>query len=60
MSKVWKMIKKMKGTYKESIKHIKKSDGNFAETPKDVANEIGNSFSKNSSPSNYTKTFQKT
>ena len=59
MSKVWKMIKKMKGTYKESIKHIKKPDGHFAETPKDVANEIGNSFSKNSSPTNYTKAFQK-
>lgn len=59
MSKIWKIIKKMKGTYKESVKHIEKSDGNFAETAKDVANEIGNAFSKNSSPSNYNKTFLK-
>ena len=59
MTKIWKMIKKMKGTYKESINHIKKHDGNFAESEKDVADEIGKTFSKNSSSSNYNQTFQK-
>ena len=59
MSKIWKMIKKMKGTFKEPIKHIKNPDGSFSESPKEVADEIGKTFSKNSNSSNYSKTFQK-
>merc|ERR1712240_466138 len=56
MSKIWKMIKKMKETYKEPIKHIEYPDGSFSESPKEVADEIGKTFSKNSN----SKTLQKT
>ena len=58
MSKIFKMVKKLKGTNKETIQQIKKLDDTFAETEKDVAEEIGKSFAKNSSSENYSKNFQ--
>ena len=58
ISKVFKMIKKFKGTYKEPLQHIKTEDS-FAETDKDVANEIASALSKNSSSQNYNKEFIK-
>ena len=51
------MIKKMKGTHSEPIKHILK-ENSFAETEKTVANEIASAFSKNSSSDNYKKEFK--
>ena len=60
MSKIWKMIKKLKGTNKETIKHITKEDGTMAETESDIANEIANSLSNNSSSKHYNNKFQKT
>ena len=58
MSKIFKMVKKLKGTNKETIQQVKKLDDTFAETEKDVAEEIGKSFAKNSSSENYSKKFQ--
>ena len=52
------MVKKLKGTHKESVKHITKEDGTFAETKSAIANEIAASLSKNSSSDNYSQTFQ--
>ena len=40
MSKIWRMIRKLKGTNKDSIKHITKEDGNIAETEKEIANKV--------------------
>ena len=58
MSKIWKMIKKLKGTNKESVKHILCEDGTYAETESAIANEIAASLSKNSSSDNYNQTFK--
>ena len=58
MNKVWKMIKKLKGTHKETFKHILREDGSFAETKTDIANEIATTLSKNSSSENYNKIFK--
>ena len=46
------MIKKIKGTYTESLKHIKIHDGDFAESEKDVADEIHHFKIKHSKNSN--------
>ena len=59
MKKIWKMIKKLKGTHKETIQHTVNSDGTTAETERDVANSIATCLSKNSSSKNYNNTFQK-
>ena len=59
MTKIWKMIKKLKGTYKETVKHITKEDGSTAETETEVANEIAKTIEKNSSSENYNNTFKK-
>ena len=59
MTKIWKMIKKLKGTYKETAKHITKEDGSTAETETEVANEIAKTIEKNSSSENYNNTFNK-
>ena len=57
MTKIWKMIKKLKGTYKETAQHITREDGTTAETETEVANEIAETIAKNSSSQNYNKTF---
>ena len=59
MTKIWKMIKKLNGTNKESVKHIQKEDGTIAETEKEIANEIAQTLSKNSSLENHNKNFLK-
>ena len=59
MTKIWSMVKKLKGTFKEPIRHVNKNDGSKAETEKDISNTIGKSFSQNSSSSNYDISFQK-
>ena len=58
ISKVFRMIKKFKGTLKEPIQHIK-STNNIAETNKSVADEIASAISKNSSTENYSNEFKK-
>ena len=57
MSKIWKMIKKLKGNNKESIKHITKENGTIAETEKEIANEIAKTLSDKSSNRNYNDKF---
>ena len=60
ITNIWKMIRKIKGNTKKSqIKQIKLADGTYAETTQDIANEIGKTFSKNSSSENYTDSFKK-
>ena len=59
MSNIWKMIRKLKGTNKDSIKHITKKDGTIAETEKEIANEIAKSLSEKSSNKNYHDKFKK-
>ena len=59
MSKIWKIVNKLKGTHKDSINHIVKEDGSVAETEKEVANEIADSLSKNCSSENYNENFKK-
>ena len=58
ISKVFQMIKKLKGTQREPIQHII-SGNNTSETEKLVANEIASTFAKNSSTENYNKEFKK-
>ena len=57
MLKKWKMIEKLKGTYKKTAQHITKEDGNTAETEMEVANEIAETIAKNSSSQNYNNTY---
>ena len=59
MHKVWKMVKKLKGTHRDTIKHTLKPDNSFAETEKTVANSIAFSLSENSSTENYNDKFKK-
>ena len=59
MGEIFKIIKKLKGTNKDTIQQIQKLDGSFAETERDVAEEIGKSFAKNSSSENYSRPFQR-
>ena len=59
MSKIWKIVNKLKGTQKDPFQQIKKLDGSFAESEGDVAEELAKSLSKNSSSSNYNSTFSK-
>ena len=58
ISKVFKMIKKLKGTLKEPIQQIS-TNSNIAESEKSVANEIASTLSTNSSTDNYNNTFKK-
>ena len=58
ISKVFKMIKKFNGTFKEPIQHISKNN-TFVETNKEIANEIASTLSKNSSSDNYNENFKK-
>ena len=59
MTKIWSMVKKLKGTFKEPITHVNKNDGSKAETEKDISNTIGESFSQNSNSSNFDISFKK-
>jgi len=59
MSKIWKMVNKLKGTDKSSIKHVKCPDGSTAETEKGIAEAIAQTLAKNSSSEHYTSKFQK-
>ena len=43
MSKIWKIIHKLKGTHKDPIQQIRKLDGSFAESEGDVAEELAKS-----------------
>ena len=55
-SKIFKIIKKLKGTLKDSIQHISYNNTNH-ETEKSVANAITSSLSTNSSANNYNNIF---
>ena len=57
MTKIWKIIRKLKGTDKDPIYHITKKDGTTAETEKEIANEIAKTLSEKSSNKNYTEKF---
>ena len=59
MHKVWKIVKKLKGTHTDSIKHVRKPDGSMAETEQDIANCIASTLSQNSSSQNYNTEFTK-
>ena len=59
MAKVWKMVKKLKGTAADnSIQHIKLPDGTTAETSTDISNSIADTLEQNSSTNNYSNTFK--
>ena len=56
---VWDMVRKIKGKTKGSkVNHLKKNN-NLITSKKDIANTLGESFSKNSSSENYTDEFQR-
>ena len=59
MTKIWKIIRKLKGIDTNPIKHITKKDGTTAETESEIANEIAKSLSEKSSNKNYTEKFKK-
>ena len=56
--KIYKLIKKLKGTKIDPIQHTIGPDGVVAETEKEVANTIAASFSKNSSSSFHNDEFK--
>ena len=59
-SKIWKMIKKIKGKDSPSgLKHLVRPDGTTAETEAEIANVLAESFASNSSTNNYTDKFKK-
>ena len=60
MSKVWKIVNKLRGTHAgDSIKHVNRPDNTVAESEVDVANTIATTLAQNSSTQNYTKAFIK-
>ena len=59
MSKVWKMVKKLKGNYSCPTHHVSRPDGSLAETELDIANTIADTLSENSSSQNYNTNFQR-
>ena len=60
LTKVWKMVKKLRGTDDScSIGHIDLPDGSRAESEKDISNAIADTLTENSSSNNYKKQFQK-
>ena len=59
MSKIWKMIKKLKGSETNtSVKHLDRADGSTAETEFDISNTLADTLSKNSSSKNYSPAFR--
>ena len=59
IKKVWSTIKSISGkSTRSSINHLKTSNGKVITNKKDISNTIGETLSKNSSSSNYTKEFQ--
>ena len=58
-SEIWKIVKKMKGTFKEPFSHLKDEAGNLVDSAHDIANNIGRTVSTNSSSENYSAKFQK-
>ena len=60
ISKIWKMIRKIKGKDTPSgIKQLIKPDNTVAETEEDIANLLATNFASNSSQNNYTEKFKK-
>ncbi len=57
--KVWKMIRKIKGKNSNDIKSHLTSQGNLITEQKDIANCLGERFSKISSNENYSNEFKK-
>ena len=58
MSKVWKIVKRMKGNFKEPLNHVKNGNGDLEETKNGIVNCIGEAISSGSSSSNYSADFQ--
>ena len=58
MSKVWQMIKKLRGSTGSPIQHVFNNDGSISETDHSISNTLAETISKNSSSENYTKNFQ--
>lgn len=60
ITKVWKSIRSLKGLESSSsVTHIRKPDGSSAESEKEIANEIAERLSQNSSSAHYTQNFQR-
>ena len=59
MNKIWKIIKKLKGTSGDAVHHIHNPNGTTAETNTDIANSIADTLEHNSSTEHYTDTFKK-
>lgn len=58
MKKIWDMLRKINGNKKSPKFHHVEHNRKKCETKKDIADAIGESFEKNSSPTNYSDTFQ--
>ena len=58
LTKVWRMIKRLKGTERDSINHILRPDGSRAETEEAIAKALIERLSHNSSSAHHTPSFR--
>ena len=58
MKKVWNMIRKINGKTVSTVNHLKKANGETITEKKELADILAETFSKNSSSSNYSDKFQ--
>ena len=59
MTKIWKIVKKLRGTHtNDCIKHVQKLDNTSAETELDISNTLAQTLEKNSSSEHYTPKFK--
>jgi len=57
LTKVWRMIKKLKGTERDSLNHVLRPDGSRAETEEAIAKALAERLSHNSSSAHHTPEF---
>ena len=57
LNKVWKMIRKLKGTESDSLSHILRPDGSRAESEEAIANALAERLSHNSSSAKHSPEF---
>ena len=57
LTKVWKMIKKLKGTESDSLSHVLRPDGSRAESEEAIANALAEKLAHNSSSARHTPEF---
>ncbi len=59
VKKVWNMVRKISGKHKSStVNHLQKSNTEKVTDKKDIADVLAETFSKNSSSTHYSETFQ--